>query len=710
MRRYDNIMQDNVHAPKTDNNIWLKDNNLYYYANGKWNRIGGSSEEDKSLLESLRQEIEDLIGLSNSDAIDNLNEIKDFLAGFKDDETLQEFFDSYPWHKGTGENSVQLLESTATGANSTAEGAQNISKGKNSHSEGYGNKANGNNSHAEGEHNTTTNTAEHAEGLYNVSSSNTLSSIGNGKDNTTRHNAVEVKKDGTFYISNIKAEGEYYEKPMLNLQDELYNKTVTKENDSIVNEIYIDDASDFFDVYNKEQIDDKIENLRHQAQKLAWNEVQDLIPILPKFYELLPQLHGMKIRVCSLEDYFSHIPEDDVAYVVFDRMDYSIYAVYKNRTAIWEGKDRQYLLKGQYIPGVRSVEWDLRTDKSGGAYKANLVTIEADENGYFEYEVDGAFLTFGNTEDNRGKLKNITQIPLGSKNAGSTNADCLKTSKELEYINLDGLDGKTWWFLGVFADNNKIKAIDFSGIKNLNLNQFIVNCANLKHIRAVNSTATQYAWRAFSNLPKLKTLDLTNFVITLINPDTGWNFVSNCPNLEYLVLPKSITTCKEGCALLHIVSNCPKLRGKLDFSGWTNANNSANFNWFCYGNPLIEEVDFSIDINTITYNVACICKGNHSMHTFKFGNCDFSNITYINDWFAECYALENLEGEIHNLKVSFSFEDSPLLTDKSIEMILNMPAKVTTKQTLTLHPDVYAKLTPEQIASVTSKGWNILSA
>lgn len=91
MKRYDNIMQDNVHAPKTDNNIWLKNNQLYYYINGKWQLIGGGLSPEE--LDKLNKAIEDINSLNSGEGIDNLNEIKKFLEGFKDNENLKEIVD-----------------------------------------------------------------------------------------------------------------------------------------------------------------------------------------------------------------------------------------------------------------------------------------------------------------------------------------------------------------------------------------------------------------------------------------------------------------------------------------------------------------------------------------------------------------------------------------------------------------------------------------
>lgn len=59
MKRYDNIMQDNINPPQTDNNIWLKDNNLYYYKNGKWVLIGSGISNIPDDLENRIKDLEE---------------------------------------------------------------------------------------------------------------------------------------------------------------------------------------------------------------------------------------------------------------------------------------------------------------------------------------------------------------------------------------------------------------------------------------------------------------------------------------------------------------------------------------------------------------------------------------------------------------------------------------------------------------------------
>ena len=58
---------------------------------------------------------------------------------------------------------------------------------------------------------------------------------------------------------------------------------------------------------------------------------------------------------------------------------------------------------------------------------------------------------------------------------------------------------------------------------------------------------------------------------------------------------------------------------------------------------------------------------------------------------------------------SISFQDSSLLTNESVQNIIDCLKDLTgtTTQTLTLHADVKAKLTEEQIASITAKNWTL---
>jgi len=89
----------------------------------------------------------------------------------------------------------------------------------------------------------TTNMSEHASGQFNISEENfdemtyTLFTIGNGDDESSRHNAFEVKNTGEIFIQKDKVNTS----EMISLQDklsEISEKQKTMETDlSGINEL-----------------------------------------------------------------------------------------------------------------------------------------------------------------------------------------------------------------------------------------------------------------------------------------------------------------------------------------------------------------------------------------------------------------------------------------------------------------------------------------
>lgn len=134
--------------------------------------------------------------------------------------------------KANGNNShAEGSNTVASGASSHAEGNSTRANGIASHSEGDGTSAMTDCSHTEGIGTKATNKSEHASGQYNNSvsasttfgdSGNTLFSVGNGTYNA-RHNAFEIRQNGDIYIAdtNDTSTTNYYEKPMIKLQDAL---------------------------------------------------------------------------------------------------------------------------------------------------------------------------------------------------------------------------------------------------------------------------------------------------------------------------------------------------------------------------------------------------------------------------------------------------------------------------------------------------------
>ena len=85
---------------------------------------------------------------------------------------------------------------------------------------------------------------------------------------------------------------------------------------------------------------------------------------------------------------------------------------------------------------------------------------------------------------------------------------------------------------------------------------------------------------------------------------------------------------------------------------------------------------------------------------------DTSSVTNMNNMFNGCNKLTNLGG-FKNLGVAINLSASILITEESMVNVFNNLATVTTSQTLTLGSTNLAKLTDEEKAIATGKGWTL---
>ena len=95
----------------------------------------------------------------------------------------------------------------------------------------------------------------------------------------------------------------------------------------------------------------------------------------------------------------------------------------------------------------------------------------------------------------------------------------------------------------------------------------------------------------------------------------------------------------------------------------------------------------------------------YSLQTIPLLN--FSNVNSVRFTFTDCTSLTNLGG-LTGLKLSLDLSSSSKLTVDSVMNVINTAADMTSSpKTLTLHKNVFNKLSQEQIATATAKGWNI---
>lgn len=99
---------------------------------------------------------------------------------------------------------------------------------------------------------------------------------------------------------------------------------------------------------------------------------------------------------------------------------------------------------------------------------------------------------------------------------------------------------------------------------------------------------------------------------------------------------------------------------------------------------------------------------NAKSKTIDLSNFIFDNCSYMNNTFNNCQNLENLIFNPNaNIKKAIDLSASTLLTHESLLSVINGLGTVTTATTLTLGTANKAKLSSEEIAIATEKGWTI---
>lgn len=134
-------------------------------------------------------------------------------------------------------------------------------------------------------------------------------------------------------------------------------------------------------------------------------------------------------------------------------------------------------------------------------------------------------------------------------------------------------------------------------------------------------------------------------------------------------------------------------------------NNVTNMFMTSHSKDSLEEIDLSEF--ALSFKIATnLFMSNNVLKTI-IGELDFSPAQSTTNAFNGCALLENVTLKKDTVNVNISFHLSPLLTDDSVQSIIDGLATVETAQTLTLNAKVKAKLTDEQIATITSKNWTL---
>lgn len=156
----------------------------------------------------------------------------------------------------------------------------------------------------------------------------------------------------------------------------------------------------------------------------------------------------------------------------------------------------------------------------------------------------------------------------------------------------------------------------------------------------------------------------------------------------------------DNVSVKNITVNCPN---KIE------AMNAAFFCNRTYNDNVLEKVTLNVDTSACS-TIRLAFRGCRALKTIDGTPLDLSKCTASNSTenaFQYCYALQDVGFAKETIQVNTSFANSSLLSDESIQSIIDGLADLTggTAQTLTLHADVKAKLTDEQKTTITNKGW-----
>lgn len=160
---------------------------------------------------------------------------------------------------------------------------------------------------------------------------------------------------------------------------------------------------------------------------------------------------------------------------------------------------------------------------------------------------------------------------------------------------------------------------------------------------------------------------------------------------------------------------------------------NINMSNFCDGAANVKTVKIEYDSGELTWILSNAFKNCNELTTVDLGEkikisssnasafsyagmleeikteLDCTSASSVSSMFVRCYKLREVRFTPKSILLSISFIDSSLLSAESIQSIIDGLADLTggTAQTLTFHADVKAKLTEEQLTSITSKNWTL---
>ena len=241
---------------------------------------------------------------------------------------------------------------------------------------------------------------------------------------------------------------------------------------------------------------------------------------------------------------------------------------------------------------------------------------------------------------------------------------------------------------GMFYNCSKLTQLDLSSFDTSNVTNMysmFYNCTSLTSIDGLSNFDTSNVtsmYELFSGCQSLTSLDLSSFDTSNVN--TMQRMFASCQSLTTLDVSSFDTS--NVTNMSNMFYNCSKLT-QLDLSNFDTSNVTNMSMMFSYCTALTSLDMSNCDVSKCTSSSA------------------FSN-TFGSNSSNSCIALTDFKAP-KNISANISFQYCTALTHDSLMSIINNLATVTSTKTLTLGTTNLAKLSSEEVAIATNKGWTV---
>ena len=253
---------------------------------------------------------------------------------------------------------------------------------------------------------------------------------------------------------------------------------------------------------------------------------------------------------------------------------------------------------------------------------------------------------------------------------------------QLTSLDLSGFDtGNVTNMDAMFSGCNNLTSLDVSGLNTSNvtmMSYMFADCSSLTSldVSGFDTSKVIDISYMFNRCIKLTSIDLSGFDTSKVN--NMRDIFSNCENLEQL--KGNFILNNANCTnMFHQCSKGPDL-SEFKMSGTITETNYM-FGSFGFGNTPLAT---SLDLSNIALAEGC------QIYQYTFFRCNVADI----------YPFTNINANCHLSQIALSQE--------VLLRFINNLVEVTTSPTLTLGATNLAKLTEDQIAIATNKGWTVV--